>query len=209
MSLAADFSRAVGGRIAHVTAHSNLHGIEQNGLRPAADLARQAGVAPDSIALRTARLRVGSAVLTHQRPIAQHLNAAGEMLEGHDAQSWAAQLDQRVFFWPQHRGPAFARSVKRDLPTTTIWLDAHSFAREFGDFIDLCAINSGNFSQGGARVPRGDWIYRPLSEGLDSFHNFRTSQGLMKSKDRVGEISLRCALPTASLKALRVPPSKP
>ena len=209
MSLAADFARAVGGQIAHVTARINLAAIEEHGLRSAANLAALAGVPPDSIALRISRLRIGTAVLTHQRPIAQHLNAAGQMLDGHDAQSWAEQLDQRVFFWPLRKGLAFARSIERDLPTTTIWFDAHDFAREFPDFIDLCPINSGNFSQGGARVPRGDWIYRPLTEGLDSFHGFRISRGLAKSKDRVGEISLRCALPAASLKALRVPPPKP
>ena len=174
------------------------------GLRSAAASVRHAGGEPDDIVLRSTRQKVGVTTLNHQLPILHGLNAANRVVEGHTAQTWAHQLDRRIFFWPRSKGEAFAKSVQRDVKTKTIWLDAASFADAFMDHIDLCAINSGNFLQGGANALRGDWIYRPLSEGLPAFRIARQNRGLIKGKDAINEVSLRCAIPPDILRGLQI-----
>ncbi|MEM6303129.1 MAG: hypothetical protein AAF744_00315 [Pseudomonadota bacterium] len=206
MTRAQAFSAAVGGVLAHVTAASNAQSIAAGGLKSAADLARDAGVPSEHLLLRRKRLGVGQARLNHQRPIAQALRAAERMLEGHSPQSWAAQLDRRIFFWPRDAGKRFAASISRDTEITILWLDAQGLAERYADYIDLSPLNSGNFTQGGAHAQRGDWLYRPLSEGLAAFRTHRRARGLVQGRDTIREVSLRCPLPAHDLTALRVTP---
>jgi hypothetical protein len=209
VSLAADFAEAVGGSLAHVTAASNLPGIKSEGLRSARDLAEAAGVALSDLELRSNRLAVGKALLNHQKPFRAGLRAASNVLDGHTPKTWSAQLDQRIFFWPDGAQDRFQASIDADVPTTVIRIDALAFAEAVEDHIDLCALNSGSFRQISADPARktgvrGDWIYRPLSEGIGAFRSYRRNKGLVKSLDCIREVSLRCPLPPGVLDALRL-----
>lgn len=202
--LADSFVRAVGHRLAHVTAAANVRSIRATGLKPAATLAQEAGLATGALGLRGDRLAVGPALLNHQRPILRGMAAARAMLEGHDPASWAAQLDTRVFLWPAARGQRFAASIARDVPIAILWLDATTLAEAMADRIDLCPINSENFTQGGANAARGDWIYTPLTAGLETFRTARQCRGLVKAPDQVREVSLRAAIPAEVMRAAEV-----
>ena len=209
MSLAHDFARAVGGALAHVTAASNLALIERGGLKSAHGLAQDAGVDTASLALRPDRVRVGNALLNHQKPFLLGLDAARNVLDGHSPESWASQLDRRVFFWPERLRTDFEASIDIDVPVAVIKLDALKFAEAFSDEIYLCALNSGSFRQISADPAkktgvRGDWIYRPLSQGIDAFRRYRRDNGLVKGLDRVKEVSLRCSIPPGTLASLRL-----
>ncbi|MEX0310365.1 MAG: hypothetical protein AB3N17_08965, partial [Tateyamaria sp.] len=144
--------QAVGGKLAHVTASTNLSSIHANGLLSAHDLAVRADMDPDTLALRDHRMQVGTATLNHQKPIVYGLNAAERVLDDHTPVSWARQLDRRIFLWPERKGQAFAKSIQRDLDITILWLDTEKLAEALYDHIDLSPINSGNFTQGGAHA---------------------------------------------------------
>ena len=113
-----DFRRAVGDRVAHVTAADNLPFIRRYGLMSAQALAAALDQPGDSLALRRSRrvLQHGArtAVLNHQRPILHGISAAARVLDGHSVESWAHALDQRVYFWPKKKGQRFAASIRRD-----------------------------------------------------------------------------------------------
>ena len=173
-------TKAVGDRLAHVTAASNLPSIHSNGLLPAAQLAANAHMHPNDIALRSARMSVGSATLNHQRPILHGIKAAARVLDGYTPESWAQQLDTRVFLWPQRRGQAFAKSIARDLDITVLWLDTAKLAQALSDHIDLSPINSGNFTQGGARAHRG--VPGPTAPALRPPTRARSPESLGESQ---------------------------
>ncbi|WP_299041538.1 hypothetical protein [uncultured Tateyamaria sp.] len=194
----------MGGTLAHVTASSNLASIHVTGLRPAAQLARDARVDDATIAMRDRRLRIGSATLNHQKPILHGLNAAYRVLDGHTPHSWARQLDTRIFLWPARKGRAFAASIERELDISVLWLDAGRLAQAIGAHIDLSPINSGNFTQGGAHAHRGDWLYVPLTAGLDAFRRNRVKRGLKRTPDTVTEVSLRCPIAPDLLRDLLI-----
>ena len=197
-------TKAVGDRLAHVTAASNLPSIHSNGLLPAAQLAANAHMHPNDIALRSARMSVGSATLNHQRPILHGIKAAARVLDGYTPESWAHQLDTRVFLWPKRKGTAFAKSIKRDIDITVLWFDTAALVAALGDHMDLSPINSGNFTQGGAHARRGDWLYVPLRAGLDSFRQNRMRRGFKNTPDTVTEISLRCPIAPDLLRTLLI-----
>ncbi|MCB1357739.1 MAG: hypothetical protein KDK53_15020 [Maritimibacter sp.] len=196
----------MGDRIAHCTARENLPGIRALGLLPPARLARAAGIPETDILLRHARMRLdtpaGPARLNHQKPLLHGAAAARRVLDGHTPESWAAQLDARVFFWTKTRGRRFAASVSRDVPTVTLWRDTRAVFDAYRAGIDLCPINSGNFLQGGAQARRGDWIYVSADRGLAHFRDNRRQRGSVSRPDRVVEISLRGAIPADRLAAL-------
>lgn len=200
----ASFVKAVGGRLAHVTASANLQSIKATGLLPASHLAVAAGIPLDDITLRNQRMQVATATLNHQKPILRGLNAAHRILDGHTPRSWAQQLDQRVFLWPERRGQAFAKSIERDLEITILWLDTAKLAETLRDYIDLSPINSGNFTHGGAHAHRGDWLYVPLTAGLDTFRQNRRKRGLKSTADSVTEISLNCPIAPNLLRTLLI-----
>lgn len=196
------FVKAVGERLAHVTASENLPSIRTHGLLPAETLAHHAGLNPSALALRNERMRIGRATLNHQKPILHGIKAAHRVLDGHTPHSWAQQLDQRIFLWPERKGQAFAKSIARDLDITILWLDTAKLADALADHIDLSPINSGNFTQGGAHAQRGDWIYVPLTSGLATFRHNRSKRGLKRTPDSVTEISLRCPIAPSLLGTL-------
>lgn len=206
MSDISEFVKHLGPRVAHVTAASNLAGIQRYGLLSAHALAKATG--HTRITLRDKRLRLVSqdhdAMLNHQRPILHGLAAANAIVDGYDAAGWAAQLDTRIFFWPDRRGFAFANSIKRDIPIAVIWLDTERLFSTFGDSLFASPINSGNFVQGGAHARRGDWIYTPVSEGFAAFRHARLERGLVKSTDIVKELSLTEAISPTVLTSLTV-----
>ncbi|MEO0390756.1 MAG: hypothetical protein AAF218_07415 [Pseudomonadota bacterium] len=192
----------VGPRLLHVTAAQNAGAIAAQGLWPAADLARRAGVDPASILLRSERLQIGAALLNHQRPLQRYLRAAGTWLDM-PPEDWAAQLDERIFLWPERESAAFLSSVARTVPVHLLWLDTAALLDVAAHRMDLSALNSGSFRQIPAErrgtYDRGLWIYRPVTEGLDAFRRDRRARGLAKSLDRVREVSLRGGLDAATL----------
>ena len=200
--------RALGERLLHVTARCNVDGINKHGLMPAADIAKGAGKSTEEILLRSERLVIdsciGRAMLNHQRPIAQHLNAARQMLQDHSPESWAQMLDHRVFFWPENRCARFARSIARDFDIAMLWLNTGKYLERFLDLTDLSPINSGNFNQGGARVKRGDWLFVPASACIEALRENRRKRGLVNSRDQVVEVSLRGSIPPDILNELLI-----
>lgn len=193
-----DFVALVGPVLHHVTAQANLPGITAQGILPAASLASQAGIRPDQITLRRDRSRVGQATLNHQRPLRAGASRAQDFLDGHTLQSWAKQLDERVFFWPSTRGAAFTDSL--DLPTAVLTLDARRFFDAFHDRIDLSPINTGSATRRPA--PRGDWIYVPATDSAKAFRNNRRDRGHVKSTDSVTEVSVRGAVTAPALQGV-------
>ncbi|MEL6887413.1 MAG: hypothetical protein AAFO86_01765 [Pseudomonadota bacterium] len=202
--MSAAFARSVGGRLAHVTATPNIPSIRAYGLLSAEGLAQRAGVDPATLPLRSDRRRVGGAILNHQLPIVHGLRAAHSVLDGHTPQSWAAQLDRRVFLWPQDKVRKFAASFGRSMDTTVLWLDPVALAEAMGDKIDLSPLNSGSFEQGASKAARGDWLYVPLHAGLEAFRINRQSRGLKATRDVVREVSLRAPIPPDLLREVLI-----
>jgi len=192
----------VGPCLHHQTRATNVPGILAHGLLPAEALARRAGRAPTEIALRHAPVTLASgahqATLTHQRPLLAGRGQA--FLEGHSLASWAAQLDQRVFFWPAQRGRAFAASL--DGKTAVLRLDTHLFYHAFAPDIDLSPINSGNATRRAAM--RGDWLYVPVSASWRDFAENRRRRGSVAGLDQVVEVSITRAIPPDLLRELLV-----
>ncbi|QFS82469.1 hypothetical protein FIU97_06585 [Roseivivax sp. THAF40] len=203
-----DLIAHIGPQLAHVTAARNLPSIRQHGLRPAAELARATGYAPQGIVLRNERLHLQGAnfdaTLNHQKPILHGRTAADRIIDGHDAASWAAALDARVFFWPHRRGAKFRASLARDLPMAILWLSTEALLERCADRLTLSPINSGNFLQGGAHARRGDWLFVPVRAGLPAFRENRRSRGLVRNPDSVTEISLPGSLSVSDLDACLV-----
>lgn len=199
---AEEFVRLVGPTLVHITPASNLAGIQTDGLLPAATLAARAGVPADDILLRADRrlLRspAGTAQLNHQRPLRMGLNKAADFLDGHTPQSWAAQLDRRIFLWPARKGAAFAASLAQQ--TAVLTLDARRLFDALAGYIDLSPINSGNAQRRPAR--RGDWLYVPALSNVEAFRENRRARGLVRTRDSVTEVSLTAPLPAAILRAL-------
>jgi len=190
----ADLCALAGSRLVHITAAENLAGIRARGLLPVLDLAKAVGEDPAAFLLRKDRVRVGGARLNHQRPILIGLAAAHRMLEGHTPESWAEQLDARVFLWPEGQGRRFARSVQRDVDSVALWFDTAKLAELLWERIELSPLNSGNFTQGGAHARRGDWLFVPLQSGAEAFRTNRLNRGLVRGRDGLREVSLRGAI---------------
>jgi hypothetical protein len=195
-----DFTSLVGGEVIHITQPCNAEGIASTGLMSAADLARRAGLASGDIALRRDRQVLSgpgwNAQLNHQNPLRMGMSA--DFLDGHTLHSWAAQLDERVFFWPARKGAAFARSLGAE--ACVFRLEATGFFDMFADALFLCPINSGNATRRPAR--RGDWIYVPATAGVSAFRENRRKRGLVQGPDSVVELSLICPLPADALRRL-------
>jgi len=200
----AKLARALGPRLAHVTAAENLPLIFENGLLSAEALARRAGLDAGQIALRSERLQIGGARLNHQRPIVHGLRAARAVLDVHTPDSWARALDARIFFWPARRGQKFAASVARDVPIATLWLETNGLLQALAPHIDLSPINSGNFLQGGAKARRGDWLFVPVTAGYRAFQRNRIAHKAATRPDTVREVSCRASIPPNLLERLLV-----
>ncbi|MEM9968558.1 MAG: hypothetical protein AAF755_10700 [Pseudomonadota bacterium] len=190
-----EFVDLVGERLTHVTPARNRAGIAARGLMSAASLAQASGVAPGRIILRSDRralsLPEGEAVLTHQRPLLQGAATAQRFLDAHTLESWAAQLDQRIFLWPKRKGRAFEKSFGQAVHVLS--LCAGALFDACADHVFLSPINSGNATRRPAR--RGDWLYVPATAPVSAFKDNRRRRGLTRQRDTVAEVSLTCALP--------------
>ncbi len=185
----------LGPKLAHVTAKSNVASIQATGLKSAADLAERAGLS-NTIHLRRDRRQIGLATLNHQRPLANYAETAARLLEGHTPDSWAAQLDRRVFLWTEAEAAGFARSITRDLPIATLWFDTSVLLEALAPHMDVCPLNSGSFRQGGGGKPRGDWIYVPVTSEIGAYRTNRQRHTDLKNPDtKIREVSCRVALP--------------
>lgn len=197
----AEFTALVGPQLLHITAAANAAGIAVTGLQSAAELAAQAG-GPAQIALRTDRHVLtgpfGTATLNHQRPLLAGRRRAAAFLDGHTLASWAQVLDRRIFFWPAKRGAAFARSLGG--ACHVLRLDAARLFARFAAFLDLSPLNSGNAARRAA--VRGDWLFVPATAPRAAFTQNRRRRGLVRGADTVTEVSLRCSLPAADLRAV-------
>ncbi|WP_019955192.1 DUF7002 family protein [Yoonia vestfoldensis] len=202
MTARSDFIRACGVRLLHCTARSNLTGIRLNGLLSPDLLAQKARRDAASLALRRDRVVLHlpdstTAKLNHQLPILHGLAAANRVVDGHDAASWARQLDRRIFLWPERKGRAFVESIRRDADIALIWFDTGALFDALAPVLWLAPINSGNFTQGGAHARRGDWIYCLASDGLAAFRENRRKRGLIAGTDTVSEVSVTIPIPPA------------
>lgn len=199
-----EFARLVGNTIAHHTFAANLPSITAQGLMPAADLALAAELAPATLALRRDHIRFdvhGRTVqLNHQRPLLKGRHR--DFLHGHRLETWAHQLDRRLFFLPHAHAavePAFAASLGQEV--ATIRLAARAFFDAFAPDIWLSPINSGNADRRPAQ--RGDWLYVRVTEGAEGFRTNRMTRGLVKGRDTVREISIRRPIGAGLLDQLR------
>ncbi|MEM9911942.1 MAG: hypothetical protein AAF922_14275 [Pseudomonadota bacterium] len=191
-----DILDLLGPELVHVTAKSNVESIVSRGLRSAADLAAEAGFSTEKLLLRRSRLRVGKATLTHQRPLASYYDTAEGLLTGHTPESWAAQLDRRVFFWHAREASAFSKSIARDLPVARLWFNTGILIDALAPWLDICPLNSGSFRQGGGGKPRGDWIYVPVTRSAGDYRMNRQRHIQTKTRDtKIREISCRISIP--------------
>lgn len=184
----ADFLALTGPVLWHLTPAANLPGIRVHGLLSPASLMALAEEDPAPLRLRPApvRLRIGRerALLGDRAKLLE--GAGAEFLDGHTLESWAAQLDRRVFFWPDPRSEGLAADRLAD--QVAIAVDAARLFRVLGAMVDLAPINTGAAVI--RPVRRGDWIYTPAAEAA-RLPRARVERGLVKTPDQAVEVSLR------------------
>ena len=201
-----DFIRLVGPSLFHVTLESNLAGITARGLLRPAEGARQAGFAPEDVALRqeteTIVAHAGPMTLNHQRPLLAGEAQAKDFLSSGSLKDWAMQLDERVFFWPRAMRKAYMDSLGDRMPLVVLEIDAGGLFDIYADDLDLSPINSGAALRKPAK--RGPWIYVPATATVDKFRTNRIKRDLVKSRDTVAEVSLRCDISGPQLSVLLI-----
>lgn len=104
----------------------------------------------------------GNAVLRDQKPI--HEPSLAAALDGMSPADWYAELNSRVFFFPQERRLLElldARSY-RGHSHTVITLDTAELVRRYESSIELCSINSG-FAQRHSKARRGAGTFQSIS----------------------------------------------
>lgn len=183
----------------HLTPAANLPCIRSHGILRPVTLCDLADEDPAVLRLRAAPvvLRIGRerARIGDQRALLAGQGHA--FLDGHSLESWGAQLDRRLFLWPgAERGEGEAPPPADGMVAVAV--DAARLYRAFGAEIDLAPINTASALIRPA--PRGDWIYVPAARA-DGFATARMARGLVKTPDRVVEVSLRgdLTLPRLSL----------
>lgn len=192
------FLALTGATLLHATASENVKTIRRIGLCPAADLARRAGVDPAALLLRQTRTSLnveGARVnLNHQRPLRAGRKAAAQFLEGHTLDSWARQLDNRVFLWPERGNAAFHASLPSG--AALLRLDAGALYDHLADRLWLAPINSGNATRRPAQ--RGDWLYVPARRAA-TFRTNRQRLGKSRGRDTLREVSVSGSIPARIL----------
>lgn len=184
-----EFVRLCGSTLYHITPAVNVDSIRAQGLHSAAARATQSGVDPANIALRKERLNLPcGTVLNHQKPL--RLGRRADFLDGHTLQSWAEQLDRRLYLAPAMKSAPLANSFELD--THSFAIDSAALFDALAPHIHLSPINSGNAARRPAR--RGNWLYVPASASVDTFRNNRKRRDLVKGRDSVREVSLSCAI---------------
>ena len=201
-----DFISLAGESLFHVTLQSNLAGIDARGLLRPAEAARQAGFSPEDVALRsdpeTIVAREGPMTLNHQRPLLAGRDQARDFLSSGSLKDWAMQLDERVFFWPRQMRKAYMDSLGDRVPLAVLEIDAGGLFDIYADHLDLAPINSGAALRRPAR--RGPWIYVPATATVAAFRTNRMKRELVKTRDTVAEVSLRCDIPGPQLAVLLI-----
>ena len=199
-----EFSNLVGGTLRHVTLRTNLPGIRQNGLLRASTLieaATELSTPPcprsESCTFNVAGLSV---TLNHQKPLLAGRKRVADFLDGHCLKSWAESLDDRLFFWPGERGVDFSSSLRDRGTVTTLECDAEAFFDLYACSLDLAPINTGSAMRSASK--RGDWIYVPATASINQFRENRRARGLVKGRDSVVEVSLRCDISAANFQKL-------
>ncbi|MFZ3580974.1 DUF7002 family protein [Loktanella sp. DJP18] len=199
-----DFIRLVGPSLFHVTLVSNLAGITARGLLRPAEAARQAGFAPVDVALRkepeTIVAHAGPMTLNHQRPLLAGRDQAKDFLSSGSLKDWAMQLDERIFFWPRAMRQTYLDSLGERAPLHVLEIDAGGLFDIYADHLDLAPINSGAALRRPAR--RGPWLYVPATATVAAFRTNRIKRDLVKSRDSVAEVSLRCDISSPQLSVL-------
>ncbi|MEO0549359.1 MAG: hypothetical protein AAFZ91_05515 [Pseudomonadota bacterium] len=199
----AEFVKLVGAHVHHVTLGENLAGIRQVGLRRPYQLfetskTRPIGPRPDPILLTCGN---HTARLNHQRPLIAGRRSASSFLDDYTLESWAEQLDRRIFFWPGRVRNSFAKSLTDRGQNTVISLSSSEFFDRFKHSIDLAPINTGSATR--RPSPRGDWIYVAVTQSVEDFLTNRIKRGLAKTRDKVVEVSLRADVPSETLNRLK------
>lgn len=199
---AAEFAKLVGPHLLHVTPKSNVAGITAAGLLPAAELARLAGIEPKTIVLRENHRVLasphGAAQLSDQRAFLAGKAHEADFLDGYTMESWAAQMDSRIFFWPTRKDEGIADNLAADEALYTI--DSEGFFDAFRPHISLAPIVSGNAERRPAR--RGPWLYVPASAPIKTLRQNRHKRGLIVGRDNVIEVSVTCPIPADALARL-------
>lgn len=199
-----DFIRLVGPSLFHVTLLSNLAGITGRGLLRPAEAARQAGFAPADVALRkdseTIVAHAGPMTLNHQQPLLAGKDQAKDFLSSGSLKDWAMQLDERIFFWPREMRQTYMDSLGDRVSLHVLEIDAGGLFDIYADHLDLAPINSGAALRRPAR--RGPWLYVPVTATVAAFRTNRIKRGLVKSRDSVAEVSLRCDISGPQLSVL-------
>lgn len=200
-----EFVALAGKHVVHVTLEENLPGIAAYGLLRPNTLAEKARAPSSALVLRDERLQltVGNhtARLNSQGALRFGIKTAAAFLDGHTIESWSAQLDNRIFFWPEREGAAFEQSHDGH-PTSKLRFDARRFFLALRPHIDLAPINTGAARRKPAR--RGDWIYVAAERPVDDFRLNRVKLGFKKTPDAIGEISVRADMAASLLDTLRV-----
>ncbi|QBF31599.1 hypothetical protein [Thalassococcus sp. S3] len=199
-----EFASLVGGALVHITPARNAPGIARHGLKPARQLATEAGVDPASLLLRTERIHLphpeGDVMLNTQEVL--RMGRHQTFLDGLSLEDWSRQLDTRLFFWTAARGEAFAESLPG--PLALYRLDARRFFDVFAPDIFLSPINSGNAARRAAK--RGSWIYVSVSDDVGAFRLNRRNRGLVRTPDTVTEVSLTGPVSPEQMRHLIIPP---
>jgi len=196
-----EFSRLVGGTLIHMTLAKNAAGIAAHGLKPAAQLALEAGVEPEKLVLRRDRTQFrhpqGNVTLNNQSVL--NMGRAQAFLDGITLEDWSRQLDTRTFFWPASKGAAFNQSLPQDV--IQYRFDAKRFFDRFAPDIYLSPINSGNAMRRPAW--RGNWLYVPVHKSATDFTTNRQQRGLVRGRDSVVEVSIHTPIPAQTLITLQ------
>jgi len=193
------FTELCGESVYHITAATNSQSIAQTGLLSAAALAQRESVDPQTIALRAGRLTLSSgAVLNHQKPLLMGRGKDTDFLDGHTLESWAAQLDRRIYFAPHKKLAALKGSF--EIATEIYEIDTAALFDALGAHLWLSPINSGSADR--RPVPRGDWLYTPATAPAEKLRTNRRDRGLVKTRDTVREVSLTCSIPPDVLSTL-------
>ncbi len=200
-----EFARLVGDHVWHITATENLPGIHAHGLLRPSSLSRMAGAPKEALILRRERLQLSfgasTARLNSQEALRSGIKSAAGFLDGHTMESWSEQLDGRVFFWSKQKGMSF-ESSHGELGVSKLTFDARGFFEQLAAHIDLAPINTGSAKRKPTR--RGDWIYVSAMKSAEDFRCNRIRLGEAKTKDDVGEISVRRDIPAAMLARMLV-----
>ena len=189
-----EFSNLVGGTLRHLTLKTNLPGIRQNGLLRASTLkgAAKEVSPPPCPRSEPCTFEFGGlpVTLNHQKPLLAGRISEADFLDGHCLESWAIDLDHRLFFWPGGRGADFSSSLTDRGTVIALECDATAFFDLHAASLDLAPINTGSAIRSASK--RGDWIYVPVTASIDEFRENRRARGLVKGRDSVVEVSLRC-----------------